>query len=343
MSERVSANLRAIADMAQRLEERAIDRADDHDLPGGEAMVNLAPVADMSVWERRNELAGDALVAFEDPDEMWSSFQLLRFWSEQWRVELDMDHDDPRWRPSLASEAAFLRNPDVLSWAWDTEPHFASFVDDVQQARSRLEAVLMEGERADKLRVRCPDCTREAAQEAENAALSAEQVSGGESHQCDSERPAEPRTAPRLIAVYGPNKDADRWKCPTCKHKFTAAEVRRARASQMRLAGDAERWITVPDAVSILRKQGGWRESTIRAWANDAAEVSATVDDLGTRLVWWPDMWRLHSIQLWQSNENRRKAADLRARKAACRDAHGEDCWTRGRGCSQMLAPSRAV
>lgn len=147
---RVSADLATILDMATRLEQRAVDQASTSGMPGGEAMVNLAHVADLTTWERRNELADDGLVAYEDPDEMWPASQQLRFWSEQWREQLGMNHDDPRWRPTLASEAAFLRNPDVLAWAWDNELHFDHFAADVASVKTKLETVLVEGERSER-------------------------------------------------------------------------------------------------------------------------------------------------------------------------------------------------
>lgn len=325
-----SSDLRAIIDMAHRLEARAVDLA-GAEIPGGEAIVNLADVADMNTWGRRNELAADDLAQYEDPDELWSSFQMLRFWSEQWRTDLGMDYDDPRWRPSLVSEAEFLRNSDVLAWAWDNEPHYDDFAADVARARTKLEDVVREGQRAERLRVTCPDC----AQTHRNGDESDEQAE-------DGERTAERRTAPRLVAVYGSNPNADRWKCPVCKHKFDHDAVQRARTSQMRQAGIAQRWIAVADAVSILRRQGGWREKTIRAWANDRTEVSATTR--GTvRMVWWPDMWRLHLLHQLDVREARRKELDRAQRKAWCAVVHGEDCWRHGRGCSELLATAGPV
>lgn len=336
MSTKVAADLRAIIDMAARLEARAIDCADD-EIPGGEATVNLAPVARPGDWARRNELAGDALAGYEDPDEFWSSYQTLRFWSEQWRIDLDMDHDDPRWQPTLVSEAEFLRNPDVLGWALDNEVHFDDFAADVGRARTKLENVLREGERAERLRVTCPDC----AQPHVDGGESDEQAGDGESPQCDSERPAERRTAPRLIAVYGDNEHGDRWKCPTCKHKFDADQVRRAQTAQMRRAGIAQRWITFADALAILRRQG-WREATVRGWAHDATEVSATVRN-GVAHYWWPDLWRRHLLHRWEVNEDRKRAEDLERRKAECAKHHGPDCWIHRRGCGRVLAKATVV
>lgn len=141
-------DLRAIEDLHQRLEARAIDIGKERDgILGGDAMVSLAPVASLDKWTRRNELSHDALATFEDPDELWPPFQLLAFWSEQWRTRLGQDHDDPRWRPTLVSEAAFLRNPDVLAWAEANEPHYEDFAADIANARRKLENTLHEGDR----------------------------------------------------------------------------------------------------------------------------------------------------------------------------------------------------
>ncbi len=284
---KVATNLRAIGDMAQRLEARAMDLANSPLMPGGDAMVNLAHVASLDTWLRRNDLSGDELAAGEDPDELWSPFQLLAFWSESWRTELGRDYDDPSWRPTIATEAAFLANVDVLAWAWDNEPHFEEFAADVATAKSRLEAILREGERADRIRVVCPDC----------------------------------ESGKRLVVRYGATEDRDRWKCPACKHIFDADAVRRAWESQMRSA-DSQRWVPLADAVSILRGQG-WREETIRGWAKCADTKPGT----GGLQVWWPDMWRAHLTHRQERDNAKREALDRARRKTACQRDHGEGCW----------------
>lgn len=286
---KVAAHLRAIADMAQRLEARAMDLANSPLFPGGDAMVNLAHVANLDTWLRRNDLSGDELAAIEDPDELWSPFQLLAYWSEGWRTELGMDHDDPSWRPIIATEAAFLANADVLAWAWDNEPHFEEFAADVATAKTRLEAILREGERADRIRVICPDCD----------------------------------AGKRLVVRYGPSEDRDSWKCPACKHRFDADAVRRAWESQMRSV-DAQRWVPLVDAVSILRTLG-WRDATIRGWA-DSEQVDTRLTPAG-RSVYWPDMWRAHLAHRQERDNAKREQRDRLRRKAACIADHREGCW----------------
>lgn len=147
----VAKNLRDIEDMALRLESRAIDRAGARDIPGGDAMVNLASVGSLADWGRRVELreqGGDyGTSEFEDPDDLWPAVQVLWFWSEDYRARLGHDHDDPRWRPTLISEAKFLRNHDVANWIWDNEIHWDDYAADVETAKRKLENILHAGER----------------------------------------------------------------------------------------------------------------------------------------------------------------------------------------------------
>ena len=311
---KVSTNLRSIATMADRLSERALDLANSPLMPGGEAMVNLANVADIDTWIRRNDLSGDALMNYEDPDELWSPFQTLRYWSEQWRAELNMDYfDDPKWRPTLRTETAFLANPDVLAWAWDHEIHYEAFAGDVATARTKLETLLHCGERPDRIRVTCPDC----------------------------------ESGKRLIIRYGTDEDHDSWKCPECKHRFDADAVRRAYAKQLRHQG-VERWVRMDDAVSIMRKHG-WRYATVREWV-DGERVEAATDDTGQLFVWWPDMWRENLARRQERNLAKRVADERAERKAYCVENHEPDCWAEGhqgkpgqRGCAGMLRQTTAV
>jgi len=311
---KVSTNLREIANMADRLGERALDLADSPLMPGGEAMVNLANVADLDTWIRRNDLSGDALLNYEDPDELWSPFQTLRYWSEQWREQLNMDYfDDPKWRPTLRSETAFLANPDVLAWAWDHEVHYEAFASDVQLARTKLETLLIAGERPDRIRVVCPDC----------------------------------EAGKRLIIRYGATEVEDQWKCSACKHRFDADAVQRAYAKQLRHASGA-RWVRLADAVSIMRKQG-WRDETIRGWV-DGDRVEVATDDIWVKYVWWPDMWRAHLAHRQARDVAKAIATDRVLRKAYCEEHHAPECWEEGhqgkpgqRGCAGITSESTAV
>lgn len=279
-------------------------------LPGGGAMVALGNVANVEAWDNHQQATeryGRAYtsVADEDPDEAWSAFQLLEFWSERWRAAHGAEYGK---RPTIVTEANFIRW--ALDWAWDHEHYWDEFAADVRRARLHLEDILSDGKRADLTRVLCnnPTC----------------------------ERPS------RLMLLMGEGEDQDRWKCPACKTRYDHDDFRRARASMFRHA-DAARFVPLPDALGVLRDIGRG-ERTIRRWleppiehiADECSECGrewqptehnacpglvfgqgqteacggelvamtkgdpdAVVEsycDLATHRVhvWWPDLWRLH-------------------------------------------------
>lgn len=157
---KVARDLTEILNLTGNLEDQAIAKATDPLMPGGLAMVALANVANLEAWE--STLQGleaynaqpatktrRDLSHIDDEDDAWEPvLQTLLFWSEQWRVTHDAEHDK---RASVASEAAFIRW--ALDWAWDNEPRFDDFAKDVRRARVRLEELLYAGKRAERTRV----------------------------------------------------------------------------------------------------------------------------------------------------------------------------------------------
>lgn len=257
---KVARDLRLIVDMTTRLEAQAIAKANDALMPGGLAMVALGTVAAPSAYADTLEAAEHMALAgyrawpeIEDDDDWEPCLQTLLFWSEQLRAE----HGYPmRARPTEATEANFLR--EMLDWLWEHEPHFDDFAADVRKAKGRLEALLVEGDRADRSRVVCPDC----------------------------ENP------PRLIRVWGANEITDAWKCPRCKRRLDDDDHRRAYAKQLRSVG-AHRFVALTDAIGTLRAQG--RPSrTVRKWLEEC-RVNAYCDRTTHQVfAWWPDLWVLH-------------------------------------------------
>lgn len=260
---KVARDLTEILALHQTLADQAVSKADSPLMPGGTAMVALGNVANMEAWENRQQATeryadrGRAYtsVADEDPDEAWSAFQLLEFWSEQWRTEHRAEYDT---RPTIVTEAGFIRW--ALNWAWDNEPYWDDFARDVNAARVRLENVLYAGRRVELSRIVCPHCDEK----------------------------------PRLIVQRGraPDCDDDQWKCKLCKTRFNRDDVRKAHAKMLRSEG-AERWLHQVDAIGLLRTQGR-PERTVRQWLADG-EGSAYCDPVTHEVwVWWPDLWRKH-------------------------------------------------
>ena len=303
---KVSRDLREILEMHERLIVQAISQGDHKLMPGGPARVALGPVANLEAWgwmQDTTERLGRAYTSEpdEDPDDSWTAYQILEFWSEQWRRELGAEYDG--YRTNIATEAGFLRR--ALEWAWDNEVHWDDFASDVRRARVRLEDVLSEGRRMDRSRVECD--------------------------QCDD--------SPRLLRLQGSAEDGseDRWKCPACKHRFAHDDMLRAQAAQLRRES-AAKYVEQTDAVGTLKAQGR-SERTVRKWLSplrpkhrctECGEVwahqeypacprkVAVDEDCGGELetiwvgdrealveafcevgthrtfVWWPDLWRRH-------------------------------------------------
>ncbi len=186
---KVRRDLAEIIDLSVQLLTQAIHDAnaqvDGHSLPGGRAMIALASVGDVETFERRVELSEAAWVAraveeggvrvidgvtvvlddtsrptpaAEEDDDSAPALQILRYWSERYRWQLGMVWD---LIPTIQTEAAFLRSPDVLTYIAerraDEWPHMAR---DINRARQHLESVLHAGRRPDRSRVVCnnPTC-----------------------------------------------------------------------------------------------------------------------------------------------------------------------------------------
>lgn len=275
---KVARDLSEIERMAAELEAEAADDSNSPLMPGGKAMVSLAPVANLEAWENRYETAErlgmDTTYITAEDDEWEPPLQTLTFWSEQWRREHGAEYGQ---RATIASEANFLRY--LLGWAWDHEPHFDDFAHDIRRARLRLEDVVHDGRRAERTRVTCPHCSVERTDEETGETTT---VPG-----------------PRLIRIYAWNPSDDGYKCPTCKHRYTEDDYQRAYANQLRSEG-AERYVAQPEAIATLRTQGR-PERTIRKWLLPSAEREDVVIgycEVRTRrtFLWWPDLWHRHLI-----------------------------------------------
>ena len=264
---KVARDLTEILELHARLRSQAESKArakiDGTGLPGGHAMIALGTVANMEAWENMQQATERYGLVYtsvedEDPDDAWSPFQQLEFWSEQWRAihGMEFEPEEHRPRPTVATEANFIRW--ALNWAWDNEPHWDDFAADVNRARVKLEGILYAGRRQERTRIICSECD----------------------------------DAPRLLVLRGHNDDT--WKCPACKHRFDADGVQRAHAKMLRSTG-AERWLHQADAIGTLKAQGR-PERTVRAWLADG-EGSAYCDPVTHEVwVWWPDLWRKHLL-----------------------------------------------
>lgn len=253
---RVARDLSAILDLYAQLPSQAVADSADHLMPGGHAMVALAPVANLEAWENLEQATERyaktyVFVEVEDDENLWPATQLLAYWAERWRAIHGAEYGQ---RPTLPREANFIRYQ--LEWAWENEPGFEKFAKDVNSARIKLEDVLFAGSRVEKTRVECPDC----------------QV--------------------RLIVLRGSEPEDDRWKCQGCKARYDQDDVRRAHAKMLRSEG-AERWVHQRDAIDILKSLGR-PERTVRDWLAQG-EGEGYCDPVDHMVwCWWPSLWRKH-------------------------------------------------
>jgi hypothetical protein len=262
----VSTDLAEIIRLADQLGDEAASRAGARLVPGGLAMVGLAPVASPEAWawtiDAREQawLAADPARRWrydtshtEDHDPDWEPpLQTLLYWSEQWREEHGKVSD---LQPTIATEARFLRG--ALDWAWDHEPRFEDLAADVKTAKLRLEAMLHAGERPDLTPTPCLDC----------------------------------QPPVMLERVYARAARHDTYRCPRCKRDYDHSEYLRAQDKHLG-SNHADRWVPWPHALAAMR---GRPERTVRQWVFDDARVPAYCDTT-TRvvMVWWPALRDLH-------------------------------------------------
>jgi hypothetical protein len=142
----VAANLTEIVELHYRLQEQAIHKSRHREMPGGDAMVALAHVANLEAWENQYETAERTHAAADhvnDEDELNEPpLQILCYWSERWRREHGHDWGT---RATILTESNFIRW--ALDWATVHEPEWERFADDIRRARARLEDILLDGRR----------------------------------------------------------------------------------------------------------------------------------------------------------------------------------------------------
>jgi DNA-directed RNA polymerase subunit RPC12/RpoP len=321
---KVARDLTEILRLHQALLTQAVNHGGAPHIPGGESMVALGNVANVEAWDNQHQATerhdhglsnyrrAYTSVEDEDPDEAWSAYQLIEFWSEAWRTERGDDYDSKR---TLRTEANYVRH--ALDWAWDNEIHFNDFAADMRRARLRLEDIVYDGKRVERTRVVCdkPDCPN-------------------------------PRRLIKLHAIYDPTGIFDTYKCPECKAKFDQDEFDRAYAAMLKSEG-AERFVSQAEALATLKAQGRglrtvrrWMAPQVRevdrcaecgreyerqewnvcprkfqrkqagvvveewtcggeleqAWTGDREAVVLGYCELGTHqvMLWWPDLWTKH-------------------------------------------------
>jgi hypothetical protein len=244
----VAQHLTAIVELSERLEDQAINDANDHLMPGGLAMVALASVANLEAWANRVDTAErrGLSLAIEDDDDWEPPLQTLLFWSEDLRRTHDLENEA---RPTIASEANVIRW--ALDWLWENEPRFEDFAEDMRVARGRLEALLAEGLRA-KRGVPClsVDC--------DGAALVQPVAPRRDPHWCDGHDGV--CVLPHDHCAHDRGGLRDEWVCPSCDRRYGVEDYRRAVAQSAFLNAE---WLPLEDAIA----RTGAKRGSIQGWA----------------------------------------------------------------------------
>lgn len=160
---RVAQNLTQIVHLAEHLLTQAVHSANDREIPGGDALVGLGPVADPQEYIELIDAAefhhyadplrwGENTIDLEhesqSDDELGAILWTLWYWSSQWRDERGYPLEGRQ--ATLTTEAGFLRG--CLDWAWDeiNAIEWQDFADDMAGTRQRLENILRAGDRSQR-------------------------------------------------------------------------------------------------------------------------------------------------------------------------------------------------
>lgn len=274
---RASNDLRNIIDNANALETQAVHQANSGLMPGGKPMVALADVANLEAFNNKMSRAEQEWIdggsVGEDPwtvhDDDWEPpLQALLFWSEQWRQQLGMDYD---MKPTLVTEANFLRNPDVLRWAAANVPDFDNFVREVRVVHRALENLVHAGRRLQRTDVPCAEeC-------AENPPQLVVVHKWG-----DGDKGPDGSTPLRPAVDRG---DEDGWRCPKC---WTFYDAARFYTLQRAIEEQNDAWVPISLAATRLHRH----VSHVKRWVDEGLIEARRVN--GIRHVSWADARAIH-------------------------------------------------
>jgi hypothetical protein len=252
---KVAQDLTAITRLAERLLTQAVHSATDREMPGGDAMVALAHVANPDDYRENveaiewrheaNPRRYPELDLTHEDDDVAPVLQTLWFWSDALRTE----HGQPLERQAtITSEVRIIRH--YLDYLWATEPAWDDFAGDIAKARRRLENVLKDGERHE----RGVPCMYD---------------------ECRGVR-LQRYLRPRSVEGTKVWEFTD-WYCPRCKRTWTedryAAMVTAAHEATKTEQVQDETWCTVDVAARKVERT----EGTVRMWAHRGEVATACI------------------------------------------------------------------
>lgn len=287
---KVNRDLTEILNLSQALSYQAIERARDRLMPGGLAMVAIAPVGSPETYDLRvdaHERRATYLAEIFDldrkkilpelyEDDAWEPpLQTLRYWAERWRAARDSENPAT---PTIETEANFIRWVVTSGWAQEHEAQFARAAEEINAARRRLESILYAGNRPERTRVRCDRDTCE-----KNPELIRIHDPRRMAYICDTCGTETPdgvicsrwyRCGDIRVMTKRWHSDPakDRWKCTSCKTRFDHNEYLAAHAKQLRSEG-SNKFVILGEAIDTLKTQGRGRR-TVEKWLEPAQHIA---------------------------------------------------------------------
>ena len=234
----IARSLTAIVILYRDLEDEALHKFADKEMPGGDALVMLGPVANMEAYNYRqlSELMGrtNGKGGYDDPcTDDAPPLLVLASWHDLVRQERGLP--DSEKRATITREADGLRAS--IDWMLAENEHGTpnfmpadELARDLSRVVYRLERILKAGEREDRIRAECKVCTH----------------------------------SPRLCVKAGSatDKSDDSWFCPSCERPYDTDGVASCWRQMFVRRGDAPEWITLRQAAAAIKRP----VSTVRTW-----------------------------------------------------------------------------
>lgn len=245
---KIASSLTSILGHYRHLHAEALYAFADHEMPGGDALVMLGPVADVQAfnYQQISEIMGRTSYGSvdEEREDVLPPLAVLTSW-----VDIIRDHRDQptSLKATIEREAAYIRTS--LDWLLgDDEDGDANFLavdalaSDLVATERRLEAILKDGIRVDR---------------------------GAPCMRCEA--------APPMQKVWGRTERFDTWVCPSCLSQSTPAMYRQALKADYIAHADR---LTADDAAIRF----GIPATRIRVWGSRYPELKAGKNDHGLLL-----------------------------------------------------------
>jgi hypothetical protein len=245
----IAQSLTSIVVLYRDLEEEALNRYADKNMPGGDALNYLGPVANLEAYNYRqmSDVIGrtNAKGGLDDPEtDDAPPLLVLASWCDVIRQHRGMAPSEKR--ATITGEADSIRASIdwMLAEDHDGIPNFLpadELAKDLRRVVARLENVLKAGDREDRIKAECRACPQ----------------------------------SPRLAVKHGDHEDRsdDSWYCPNCHEPYDIAGVSGCWRSMLVKRGDPPEWVTVMQASTALARS----PKTIRNWVKTENEAGVPI------------------------------------------------------------------